>query len=250
MAVGTCEAMARGGMYDQLGGGFARYSGRRRLGRAALREDALRQRPAGPGLRAPVAPHRLGAGGPGGRETCDWMLRELRTAEGGLRRLAGRRQRGRGGRVLRLAPGELRDVLGPEDGEFAAGAFGVTEDGTFEHGASVLQRLPSPLTRSASPGSATPCWPRAAPGSARAATTRWSPRGTGWPSPRWPRRRCCSARPDLVSRGRADAAGLLGRAAPDRRPADPHLAGRHGRDTAGTLEDYACVAEGSSPCPG
>ena len=26
MAEGTCEAMARGGMYDQLGGGFARYS--------------------------------------------------------------------------------------------------------------------------------------------------------------------------------------------------------------------------------
>src|SRR6202030_3505480 len=26
MAVGTCEAMARGGLYDQLGGGFARYS--------------------------------------------------------------------------------------------------------------------------------------------------------------------------------------------------------------------------------
>src|SRR5207248_8917024 len=27
MTEATCEAMARGGMYDQLGGGFARYSG-------------------------------------------------------------------------------------------------------------------------------------------------------------------------------------------------------------------------------
>ena len=26
MAEATCEAMARGGIYDQLGGGFARYS--------------------------------------------------------------------------------------------------------------------------------------------------------------------------------------------------------------------------------
>ena len=26
MVVRTCEAIARGGMYDQLGGGFARYS--------------------------------------------------------------------------------------------------------------------------------------------------------------------------------------------------------------------------------
>ena len=32
------------------------------LGGAALREDALRQRPARPGLRAPVAAHRVGAG--------------------------------------------------------------------------------------------------------------------------------------------------------------------------------------------
>ena len=44
----TLRAMARSGMYDQLEGGFARYSRRRRLGRAALREDALRQRPARP----------------------------------------------------------------------------------------------------------------------------------------------------------------------------------------------------------
>ena len=51
----TCEAMARGGIYDQLGGGFARYSVDAQLDGAALREDALRQRPAAPGLHPPVA---------------------------------------------------------------------------------------------------------------------------------------------------------------------------------------------------
>ena len=50
---GTCEAMARGGMYDQLGGGFARYCRRRPVGGPPLREDALRQRPAAAGLRPP-----------------------------------------------------------------------------------------------------------------------------------------------------------------------------------------------------
>ena len=96
-------AMARGGMYDQLGGGFARYSRGRRLGRAALREDALRQRAAGPGVRAPVAAHRVGAGPPGGpgdlrlddRASCG-------TAEGGLAVGAGRGQRRRGGPLLHL----------------------------------------------------------------------------------------------------------------------------------------------------
>ena len=41
-----CDKMARGGIYDQLGGGFHRYSRRRALAGAALREDALRQRAA------------------------------------------------------------------------------------------------------------------------------------------------------------------------------------------------------------
>ena len=36
-------------------------------------------------------------------------------------------------------PAQLRDVLGDDDGRWAAEVFGVTERGTFEHGASVLQ---------------------------------------------------------------------------------------------------------------
>ncbi len=67
MAAATASAMARGGMYDQLAGGFARYSVDAGLGRAALREDALRQRPAGPAVHPPVAADRRRAGPPGGR---------------------------------------------------------------------------------------------------------------------------------------------------------------------------------------
>ncbi len=36
-------------------------------------------------------------------------------------------------------PAELVDVLGPDDGAWAAGVFGVTHAGTFEHGTSVLE---------------------------------------------------------------------------------------------------------------
>ena len=48
-------AMAAGGMYDLVGGGFHRYSVDAALARAALREDALRQRPARPRVPARVA---------------------------------------------------------------------------------------------------------------------------------------------------------------------------------------------------
>ena len=81
----TLRAMASGGIYDQIGGGFARYSVDAQLARPALREDALRQRAA----RARL-PARL-AGRPASRcssacaaETLDWVLREMRGPEGGF----------------------------------------------------------------------------------------------------------------------------------------------------------------------
>ncbi len=179
MAEGTAEAMARGGMYDQLGGGFARYSVdagwvvphfEKMLYDNALlaRAYASLWRLTGSDLARRVA-----------QETCDWMLRELRTGEGGLAASLDADSEGEEGRFYVWRPAELRAILGAQDGEFAARAFGVTEAGTFERGASVLQ------LRSR-------CWPRAATGSGRAGTTRWSRRGTGWPSRPWPSAACCS----------------------------------------------------------
>ena len=46
----SLDAMASGGIYDHIGGGFARYSVDRAVARAALREDALRPGPAGAGV--------------------------------------------------------------------------------------------------------------------------------------------------------------------------------------------------------
>ena len=80
----SLDAMAAGGIYDHLGGGFHRYSSGRTLARAPLREDALRQRPA-----CPVLPARLATAGRAryrrvAEETLDYLLRRMSHAGGGF----------------------------------------------------------------------------------------------------------------------------------------------------------------------
>ncbi|MFJ4277868.1 thioredoxin domain-containing protein [Streptomyces massasporeus] len=144
MAQDTCERMARGGMYDQLGGGFARYSVDRdwvvphfekMLYDNALlcRVYAHLWRSTGSELARRVA-----------LETADFMVRELRTNEGGFASaLDADSDDGTGkhveGAYYVWTPEQLREVLGDEDAALAARHFGVTEEGTFEEGASVLQ---------------------------------------------------------------------------------------------------------------
>ncbi|MEU0896309.1 thioredoxin domain-containing protein [Streptomyces massasporeus] len=144
MARDTCERMARGGMYDQLGGGFARYSVDRdwvvphfekMLYDNALlcRVYAHLWRSTGSELARRVA-----------LETADFMVRELRTNEGGFASALDADSDDGTGRHVEGAyyvwtPEQLREVLGEQDAELAAQHFGVTEEGTFEEGASVLQ---------------------------------------------------------------------------------------------------------------
>ncbi|NGN63773.1 thioredoxin domain-containing protein [Streptomyces sp. A7024] len=144
MVRATCEAMARGGIYDQLGGGFARYSVdaewvvphfEKMLYDNALlaRVYAHLWRATGSGLARRVA-----------LQTADFLVRELRTEEGGFAsaldadsdRVDGTHAEGA---YYVWTPEELRAVLGEEDAALAAAYFGVTEEGTFEEGASVLQ---------------------------------------------------------------------------------------------------------------
>jgi len=144
MVKATCAAMARGGVYDQLGGGFARYSVDATWTvphfEKMLYDNALLTR---------VYTHLWRRGGSTlarrvAEETCDFMVRELRTPEGGLSASLDADSDGKEGTYYVWTPAQLREVLGEEDAAFAASAFGVTEQGTFEHGASVLQRLSDP----------------------------------------------------------------------------------------------------------
>jgi uncharacterized protein len=144
MAVQTCEGMARGGMYDQLGGGFARYSVDATWTvphfEKMLYDNALLARVythlwrrTGSTLARRVA-----------EETCDFLLRELRTPEGGFAASLDADSDGAEGAYYVWTPAGLREALGEADAAFAAGVFGVTDEGTFEHGASVLQRRADP----------------------------------------------------------------------------------------------------------
>src|ERR1700722_15024319 len=144
MAEGTCEAMARGGMYDQLLGGFARYSTDNAWVmphfEKMLYDNALLARVYLNLWRAPGSDlaRRVAL------ETCTWMVRDMRTPAGGLAASLDADTEGEEGKFYVWRPAELTAVLGAADAEFAAGVFGVTQAGTFEHGASVLQRRVDP----------------------------------------------------------------------------------------------------------
>ncbi|MDI2128836.1 thioredoxin domain-containing protein [Yinghuangia seranimata] len=139
----TCSAMARGGMYDQLGGGFARYSVDTTWTvphfEKMLYDNALLIR---------VYTHLWRATGSSfarrvALESADFLLRELRTTEGGFASALDADSPDAEGHPAEGAfyawtPDQLTDVLGPVDGAWAASLFDVTDAGTFEHGLSVL----------------------------------------------------------------------------------------------------------------
>jgi uncharacterized protein len=144
MAAGTAAAMARGGLYDQLAGGFARYSVDAGWVvphfEKMLYDNALLARVythlwrlTGDDLARRVA-----------EETSAWMLAELRTEQGGLASALDADSDGAEGTFYIWTPAELTQELGPADGRYAADIFGVTAAGTFEHGASVLQLREDP----------------------------------------------------------------------------------------------------------
>jgi uncharacterized protein YyaL (SSP411 family) len=251
MAADTCERMARGGLYDQLGGGFARYSVDRdwvvphfekMLYDNALlcRVYAHLWRATGSGLARRVA-----------LETADFMVRELGTAEGGFASaLDADSDDGTGkhveGAYYVWTPERLAEVLGEEDAELAARYFGVTDEGTFEHGQSVLQlphsdgvfdadRIASLRARLLAARSARP-----APGRDDKVVAAWN----GLAIAALAETGAYFDRPDLVDaalraadllvRLHLDEHGRLTRTSKDGR------AGAH----AGVLEDYADVAEG------
>ncbi|MFJ4484515.1 thioredoxin domain-containing protein [Streptomyces longwoodensis] len=250
MARDTCERMARGGIYDQLGGGFARYSVDRDWVvphfEKMLYDNALLcrvythlWRSTGSELARRVA-----------LETADFMVRELRTEQGGFASALDADSDDGTGRHVEGAyyvwtPEQLREVL-HDDAELAAQYFGVTEEGTFEEGASVLQlpqqdsvfdaaRVESARVRLLAARATRP-----APGRDDKVVAAWN----GLAVAALAETGACFERPDLVEAALA-AADLLVRVHLDEhgRLARTSKDGRAGAN-AGVLEDYADVAEG------
>jgi uncharacterized protein YyaL (SSP411 family) len=275
MAVTVLTEMASGGMYDQLGGGFSRYSVD-----ATWTVPHFEKMLYDNALLARVYTHWWrGTGSELGRriaeETCEFMLRDLRTSDGGFAASldadslpAGSSALAAGdgpahaeeGAFYAWTPAQLREALGAEDGEFAAATFSVTETGTFEHGTSVLQRRSAVGEQDAERldrirgtlreiRAARP-WP----GRDDKVVAGWN----GLAIAALAEAGILFNRPDFVTAA-VDAAELLARvhqvpSAPATSPPAPPPAGparlvRTSRDgvagtSAGQLEDYACVAAG------
>ena len=102
----TLQGMARGGVYDQLGGGFHRYSVDARVDRAALREDVVRQLRAAQGLPAtPMPLFGTEEYAATARGIVRWVREVLADPARRLRRQPGRRRRARRRRrLLHLDP--------------------------------------------------------------------------------------------------------------------------------------------------
>ncbi|MEV8453883.1 thioredoxin domain-containing protein [Streptomyces sp. NPDC052095] len=250
MAADTCRAMAGGGIYDQLGGGFARYAVDREWVvphfEKMLYDNALLCR---------VYAHLWRATGSEqarriALETADFMVRELRTAEGGFASALDADSEDADGRHTEGAyyvwtPAQLREVLGEADAAFAAEYFGVTEEGTFEEGASVLRlagdgvadagRVAGVRARLLAAREARP-----RPGRDDKVVAAWN----GLAVAALAETGAYFDRPDLVERA-TEAADLLVRVhmGDTARLTRTSKDGRAG-DNAGVLEDYADVAEG------
>jgi uncharacterized protein YyaL (SSP411 family) len=243
MATGTMEPMARGGMYDQLAGGFARYSTdadwvvphfEKMLYDNALlaRVYAHWWRRTGSELGRRVA-----------TDTCAWMIAELGTAEGGFASALDADSEGEEGKFYAWTPDQLREVLGQADAQYAAEVFGVTGGGTFEHGKSVLQlrREPADAGRFARVRAALLAarGQRVRPGRDDKVVAAWN----GLAIAALAEAGLLLERPEFITAARGAAELLAG----------THLVGgrlsRTSRDgipgaSPGVLEDYACVAEG------
>ena len=131
--------MARGGIYDQLGGGFARYSVDTEWVvphfEKMLYDNALLLRDYAHWWRltqSPLAERVV-------RETAEFLLREMLTPEGAFASALDADSEGEEGRFYSWTVAQLIEVLGNEDAAWAAALFTVTPEGTFEHGASTLQ---------------------------------------------------------------------------------------------------------------
>jgi hypothetical protein len=138
--------MARGGIYDQIGGGFSRYAVDATWTvphfEKMLYDNALLARAYLHGWQVSGEErlHRVCC------ETLDWALREMRGPEGGFYSALDADSEGVEGKFYVWSLEELRAALGPELAGGAIEYFGASERGNFEHsGLNVLEgRGPEP----------------------------------------------------------------------------------------------------------
>ena len=137
MAELTLVRMAEGGIHDHVGGGFHRYS----VDGIWLVPHFEKMLYDNAQLAAVYAMAADILGNPGlgttaGR-TLDYLLREMRTPEGGFAAAQDADSPGGEGAYFTWTPAQLEEVLTPEEVTAVRARFGVTEEGNFE-GATIL----------------------------------------------------------------------------------------------------------------
>ncbi|MEM1944487.1 MAG: thioredoxin domain-containing protein [Nitrososphaerota archaeon] len=138
MSLNTLEKMARGGIFDQLAGGFHRYSTDRSWliphFEKMLYDNAL--------LTIAYLEAYLLTGnqfmGKIAAMTLDWMLREMRSSEGGFYSSVDADTDEGEGLYYTWTSGEVKELLGEELGEAICWLFSITKAGNFEKGRTVL----------------------------------------------------------------------------------------------------------------
>src|SRR3569623_95179 len=140
---GWARGMAEGGIYDHLGGGFARYSVDAKW-LVTHFEKMLYAQAQLLGIYASV----VQMGGPLASraaqildETVGFLGREMSDAAGGLWSSLDADSEGEEGKFYVWTPAEVRAVLGPANALVFAAAYGVTEAGNIEHQTTVLSRV-------------------------------------------------------------------------------------------------------------
>ncbi len=141
----TLEAMRLGGLFDQIGFGFHRYSVdeqwlvphfEKMLYDQALLAMAYTE--TYQALRKPLYAETAG-------EIFTYVLRDLTAPEGGFYSAEDADSEGREGRFYIWTPREVKKDLGPELGDLFCRFYGITPEGNFEEGNSIphaAQTLP------------------------------------------------------------------------------------------------------------
>jgi uncharacterized protein len=135
----TLKKMARGGIYDQVGGGFHRYSVDERWliphFEKMLYDNALLARIYADAGRALNEPEFLLTS----REILDYVLREMTSPEGGFYSSQDADSEGVEGKFFVWTPAEVERILGSERSPIAERYFDISPEGNFE-GENVLHR--------------------------------------------------------------------------------------------------------------
>ncbi|HKN46967.1 MAG TPA: protein-disulfide reductase DsbD domain-containing protein, partial [Candidatus Polarisedimenticolia bacterium] len=137
MVVRTLDGMARGGLYDQIGGGFHRYATDERWlvphFEKMLYDNAL------------LVPIYLEAWKVTGRirfrrvaeETLAWVMREMADPGGGFCAALDADSEGREGAYYLWTADEVKGIVGPTDSALVIAYYGLTDGGRFEGGGSL-----------------------------------------------------------------------------------------------------------------